>query len=84
MHYKCRRLHFGEEIGDIEIAHDIEISGSALGRSSSALQFVENICLLVVAPGMNSPVNICRKLGLSAPHPRRINVVIAMRFSFSA
>ena len=50
MHYKCRRLQLGEEIGDIGIAHDIEISGSALGRSSSALQFVENICLLVRRP----------------------------------
>jgi hypothetical protein len=26
-------------------------------------------------------VNICRKLGLSAPHPRRIKVVIAFDFN---
>jgi hypothetical protein len=36
-----------------------------------------------VAPGMNSPVNICRNDGLCAPQPRRIKVVIALRFSFS-
>ena len=47
MHDKCRRLHFGQKISDIEIAHDIEISSSALGRGSSALQLVEDICLLV-------------------------------------
>jgi hypothetical protein len=28
---------------------------------------------------MNRAVNICRKLGLSAPHPIRIKVVIAAR-----
>ena len=33
---------------------------------------------------MNRAVNICLKLGLSAPHPRRIKVVIASRISFSA
>jgi hypothetical protein len=37
------RLHFSEKIGDIEIAEDIEISGSALGRGGSALQLVETI-----------------------------------------
>jgi hypothetical protein len=32
MHDKSRRLHFGQKIGDIKIANDIEISCSALGR----------------------------------------------------
>ena len=34
--------HFGQKIGDIEIARDIEISGSALRGGSSSLQLVEN------------------------------------------
>ena len=40
MHDKNRRLHFGQ-IGDIEIADDIEISRSALGRGRFQLQLVE-------------------------------------------
>src|SRR6476646_3703618 len=55
MHDKCRGLHFGEKMGDIEIAHDIEISGSALGRGGSALQLVENIRLLVRSPWNEQP-----------------------------
>src|SRR5262245_29609117 len=38
MHHECRRFHLGEEVGDIEFIHDVEISGSTLGRGSSALQ----------------------------------------------
>src|SRR5271165_2853141 len=55
MHYDCRYLDFREEVGDIQIASDIESSGSALGRGSSALQFVENICLLVRCPWNELP-----------------------------
>jgi len=51
MHCDCRYLHFREEVGDIQIAHDIKISGSAFGRGRSALQFVENICLPLRRPG---------------------------------
>ena len=50
MHNQCRRLHFGKKIGDIEIAHDIEVSGSALGRGCSALQLVKTISLFVRCP----------------------------------
>jgi len=55
MHYDCRYLHFGEKVGDIQIARDIEISGSALGRGSSALQFVSTAtCCLPHRPTQNA------------------------------
>ena len=63
------------KISDIEIADDVEISSSALGRGRFQLQLVGNtLPCSCVPPGMNRAVNICRKLGLSAPHPRRIKV----------
>ena len=43
MHDKNRRLHFGQKIGDIEIADDIEISRSALGRGRFQLQLVDSL-----------------------------------------
>lgn len=50
MHYQCRRLHFGEKIRDIEISHDIEISGSAFRRGRSAVKLVKTGSLLVRCP----------------------------------
>jgi hypothetical protein len=47
MHDQCRRLHFGKKIGDINISHDIEVSGCAFGRGCSALQFVKTISVFV-------------------------------------
>src|ERR1700722_16293303 len=47
MHDKRRRLHFRQKISDIEIADDVEISSSALGRGRFQLQLVEILCLLV-------------------------------------
>ena len=54
-------------------------SGDVVRRCSS----LKEAACSCVAPGMNSPVNICRNDGWSAPQPRRIKVVIALRFSFS-
>src|SRR5580693_4870734 len=47
MHDKRRRLHFRQKISDIEIADDVEISSSALGRGRFQLQLVEILCLLM-------------------------------------
>ena len=84
VHYKRRRLHLRQKISDIEIADDVEISRRALGRGRFQLQFIEEAPCSCVPPGINRAVNICRKLGLSAPHPRRIKVIMAARTSFSA
>ena len=85
MHDERRRLHFGESRSVISKSlttskYRAAHSGEVVLRCSS-LKISACSC---VPPGMNSPVNICRKLGLSAPHPRRINVTIASRISFSA
>jgi hypothetical protein len=50
MHNQCRRLHFGEKIRDIEISHDIELSGSAFRRGRSAVKLVKTGSLLVRCP----------------------------------
>ena len=47
MHDKRRRLHFGEQIDDIEIVDDLEIANGALGRCRFPLQLVEIIGLLM-------------------------------------
>src|SRR4029077_14821952 len=47
MHDKSRRLHFGQKVGDIKIANDIEISCSVLWRGRFQLQVVDIICLLL-------------------------------------
>jgi hypothetical protein len=41
MHDKRRHPHSGQKISDIEIAADIKISSSALGRGRFQLQLVE-------------------------------------------
>ena len=78
MHDERRRLHFGEQIDDIEIVGTAREQRTAHSGevvfSCSALKVSACSC---VAPGMKSPVNICRKVGLSAPHPIRIKVLIA-------
>ena len=47
VHDERRRLHFGEQIDDIEIVDDIEIASGALGRGRFPLQLVEIVRLLV-------------------------------------
>src|SRR5277367_3623994 len=37
VHDKRRRLHFGQKVGDVEIADDVEIPGRALSRGRSQL-----------------------------------------------
>jgi len=47
VHDERRRLHFGEQIDDIEIADGIEIANGAFGRGRFPLQLVENVRLLM-------------------------------------
>lgn len=63
MHYECRRLHFWENIGNVQIADEIEVSGSALRRGGSALQFIEKTRLLVGSARDEQAREHLRKLG---------------------
>src|SRR5262245_10336281 len=51
MHHKSRRRHPGEQIADVEIAHDVVIASSALRGGGFALQLVEEVRLLVRSSG---------------------------------
>ena len=50
VHDERRRLHFGEQIDDIEIVDDLEIASGALGRGRFPLQLVEIVRLLMRCP----------------------------------
>jgi hypothetical protein len=63
MHYECRRLHRGEKISDIQIAHDIEISAAHSGEVVLRCSSLKISACSCVPPGINIPVNICRKPG---------------------
>src|SRR5262249_34666929 len=47
VHDERQRLHFGEQIDDIEIADGIEIANGTLRRGRFQLQLVENVRLLM-------------------------------------
>ena len=47
VHHERRRLHFGEQIDDIEIVDGFEIANGALGRGRFPLQLVENVRLFM-------------------------------------
>src|SRR5580700_10270490 len=50
MHDKRRHPHSEQKVSDIEIAADIKIPSSALGRGRFQLQFIEIVRLLVRSP----------------------------------
>ena len=47
VHDERRRLHFGEQIDDIEIVDGLEIASRAFGRGRFQLQRVESVRLLM-------------------------------------
>ena len=50
VHYESWHCDSGQKIADVDIAHDVEISSSALGRGRPALQFVEESPLAPAFP----------------------------------
>ena len=50
VHHESRHRDSGKKIADVYITHDVEVSSSALGGGRPALQFVEEIRLLVRTP----------------------------------
>ncbi len=47
VHDECRRSHFAKKLSNIELSDGVVIPGSAFGRGGSALQFIEEIDLLL-------------------------------------